>query len=567
MTPTVKNVGVHELGGLALSGDQAAFGQLVGHYSGMVTGVAHSVLGDFARSEDAGQEAFLEAWKKRDTLRDPAKFASWVCSIARHRALDIARKSKRREEHFDATLDTESPDTDPLPVDALAQEEERQLVWATLDGLPEKYRETMVLYYRGEQSVAMVAESIGESEAAVRQRLTRGRQMLRNEVQRLVESTLKGTAPTAAFTACVMGAMPGNASAAIAATAAISSTKTSGAATAGKLAGGAAGAGLSGAVLGTLGGLLGGGIGTYFTHRNAPYASQKRSIVRFTIVTLLLIGGFIAALSYLVAIQTSDSPFDDTTYALFLLSLIVGFQLLLMGVVILMLRQYRRLGEAAKLAGDELEPRAAAFQQSRSCCGRSWSSERRLLGRPLLDIQFSPRDAGGIALRPGVARGWIAIGDVAYGWFFAMGNKSIAAIAIGNRPIGIVSVGAMSIGVISMGGLTIGLISLGGLAVGWWSLGGFALGGHAVGGAAFGIKMAAGGAAASMGSAKGATVFSDDTSEAAVATINQHWLTKIAEGYTPDFAFQISLLVATILVVVAVVTRITLSKLQTPSHR
>ncbi|GAB5516136.1 RNA polymerase sigma factor [Rhodopirellula baltica] len=567
MTPTVKNVEVHELVGLALSGDQAAFGQLVGHYSGMVTGVAYSVLGDFARSEDAGQEAFLEAWKKRDTLRDPAKFASWVCSIARHRALDIVRKSKRLEEHFDATHDTEGTDTDPLPVDALAQEEERQLVWATLDGLPEKYRETMVLYYRGEQSVAMVAESIGESEATVRQRLTRGRQMLRNEVQRLVESTLKGTAPTAAFTACVMGAMPGNASAAIAATAAISSTKTSGAATVGKLAGGATAAGLSGAVLGTLGGLLGGGIGTYLTHRNAPYASQKRSIVRFTIVTLLLIGGFIAALSYLVAIQTSDSPFAGTTYALFLLSLIVGFQLLLMGVVILMMRQYRRLGEAAKLAGDELEPRAAAFQQSQSCCGRSWTSGRRLLGRPLLDIQFSPRDAGGIALRPGVARGWIAIGDVAYGWFFAMGDKSIAAIAMGSRPIGIVSVGAMSIGVISMGGLSIGLISLGGLAVGWWSLGGLALGGHAVGGAAFGIKMAAGGVAASMGSAKGATVFSGDTSEAAVATINQHWLTKIAEGYTPDFAFQINVLVIIILVVIAVVTRITISKLQTPSDR
>ena len=79
----------------AIAGNQTSFGRLVERYAGMVTGVAYAVLGDFARSEDTGQDAFLEAWRKRDTLHDPAKFPAWVCSIARHRAIDAVRRSAR----------------------------------------------------------------------------------------------------------------------------------------------------------------------------------------------------------------------------------------------------------------------------------------------------------------------------------------------------------------------------------------------------------------------------------------------------------------------------------------
>ena len=57
------------------TGDRDAFAQLVDQYRGMVTGIAYTVLGDFARSEDAGQEAFLEAWQGLSSLNEPSKFA------------------------------------------------------------------------------------------------------------------------------------------------------------------------------------------------------------------------------------------------------------------------------------------------------------------------------------------------------------------------------------------------------------------------------------------------------------------------------------------------------------
>lgn len=45
----------------AMAGDKQAFGELVSQYAGLVTGIAYSVCGDFARSQDIGQEAFGEA--------------------------------------------------------------------------------------------------------------------------------------------------------------------------------------------------------------------------------------------------------------------------------------------------------------------------------------------------------------------------------------------------------------------------------------------------------------------------------------------------------------------------
>lgn len=70
-------------------------------------------------------------------------------------------------------------------------------------------------------------------------------------------------------------------------------------------------------------------------------------------------------------------------------------------------------------------------------------------------------------------------------------------IAIGNIAVGVVSVGGLAVGLFSIGGLSVGLIfALGGAALGLGvSFGGLAVGSFAMGGAAIGLKYAIGGAA------------------------------------------------------------------------
>jgi len=70
-------------------------------------------------------------------------------------------------------------------------------------------------------------------------------------------------------------------------------------------------------------------------------------------------------------------------------------------------------------------------------------------------------------------------------------------IAIGNLAMGVFAMGGLAVGLFSLGGLSLGLLAaLGGAAVGaGFSVGGLAIGSVAIGGAAIGFSYAMGGAA------------------------------------------------------------------------
>jgi hypothetical protein len=108
-------------------------------------------------------------------------------------------------------------------------------------------------------------------------------------------------------------------------------------------------------------------------------------------------------------------------------------------------------------------------------CGYEYESATRIAGWPLLHICAG---VDPLTLRPRVARGIIAIGDLAIG-----------VLAIGGFACGLVTIGGTSLGLLlAIGGAAVGLgLSIGGFAVGSIAIGGVALGlVHALGGAAFG---------------------------------------------------------------------------------
>jgi len=163
----------------------------------MVSGIAFGIIGDFAASEDVGQEVFLTAWRKIHDLREPEKLKGWLAQVARNAALAQVRHRKPHEE-LDASLAL--ADESPTPDEATASEEEAELVRQSLASLPETYRLPLVLYYREGQSVRAVAETLGISEDATKQRLARGRDMCRDRMSQLVERVLTRTTPSAVFT-------------------------------------------------------------------------------------------------------------------------------------------------------------------------------------------------------------------------------------------------------------------------------------------------------------------------------------------------------------------------------
>lgn len=117
-----------------------------------------------------------------------------------------------------------------------------------------------------------------------------------------------------------------------------------------------------------------------------------------------------------------------------------------------------------------------------------YRSNASLLGLPLLDIAIGP-PAGQTTARRGFARGWIAVGDIAFGPLLALGGFAAGGIAIGGLSLGILSLAGVAVGIYTVGGFSAGFWAVGGLALGWFgAAGGAAISRtHAVGGLAVGL--------------------------------------------------------------------------------
>ncbi|BCG59027.1 hypothetical protein [Paenibacillus sp. URB8-2] len=113
-----------------------------------------------------------------------------------------------------------------------------------------------------------------------------------------------------------------------------------------------------------------------------------------------------------------------------------------------------------------------------------YKSSLTVLDLPLVHIKFRRRGwfFGGA---PAVAKGIIAIGDVALG-AFAVGGIAAGGISIGGLSAGLLALGGAALGAVAAGGAAAGVLAFGGVAVGAVALGGLAIGKIAIGGSAFG---------------------------------------------------------------------------------
>jgi RNA polymerase sigma factor (sigma-70 family) len=97
---------------------------------------------------------------------------------------------------------------EPSPPAHAISEEEKAILWRSIERVPEIYREALVLFYRQHESIEAVARDLELSEDAVKQRLSRGRKLLQDEFLAFVAGALKGTTPGQTFTLGVMAGLP-----------------------------------------------------------------------------------------------------------------------------------------------------------------------------------------------------------------------------------------------------------------------------------------------------------------------------------------------------------------------
>ena len=226
MTPVAANEDA-DLVSASLAGNREAFGHIVARYQSLVCSLAYSATGSLSQSEDLAQDTFLAAWKHLAELREPEKLRAWLCGIARNLIHSSLRTDGREPSHRAERLDEvpESHSTDPLPVERAISREEAEILWRSLEKIPETYRTPLVLFYREHQSIAAVAQNLELTEEAARQRLSRGRKLLQEEVLAFVEGAIERTSPGKAFTVAMLAALPVAATSAKAAAVGVAAAK------------------------------------------------------------------------------------------------------------------------------------------------------------------------------------------------------------------------------------------------------------------------------------------------------------------------------------------------------
>jgi len=149
--------------------------------------------------EDVVEETFWQAWRQANRFAaDRGSVQTWVLTIARSRALDRLRATRRlREDSIDdsgagaAVADSaeiSARSTSDPSADA-EHSERRRLVVAALNELPQEQRQALELGYFGGLSQTEIAERTGQPLGTIKTRMRLAMLKLRDRLSLLREDT------------------------------------------------------------------------------------------------------------------------------------------------------------------------------------------------------------------------------------------------------------------------------------------------------------------------------------------------------------------------------------------
>ena len=158
---------------------------LVRQHARLVYRIAYAVLRHHHDAEDATQETFLRVLRYSRKLAGVEDHKTWLARIAWRVAIDRNRQLGRKREM--PLYDPEQPLPEVASSDAAADEalqgaQVSDVLELMIASLPEKLRQPLILSTIEEMSPREVAATLGINEAAVRSRVFRARQILREKL-------------------------------------------------------------------------------------------------------------------------------------------------------------------------------------------------------------------------------------------------------------------------------------------------------------------------------------------------------------------------------------------------
>jgi RNA polymerase sigma-70 factor (ECF subfamily) len=164
------------------AGDEAAFEELVAHYSPRLRYYVSKMLGHGQLVEDVLQEVWLDVYRMVPRLERVGAFPAWIYRIIRDHTSRQLRKERRA---FHPLVD-EHQMADPAQngrSDEFADDDARR-VHAALDELAPEHREVLVLRFLEEMPYEDIARVVGCPAGTVRSRIHYAKRALRRLLER-----------------------------------------------------------------------------------------------------------------------------------------------------------------------------------------------------------------------------------------------------------------------------------------------------------------------------------------------------------------------------------------------
>jgi RNA polymerase sigma-70 factor (ECF subfamily) len=167
------------------AGDRNAFEALVRRYQRQVANIIYLTLGGREEIQDIAQEVFIRVYRSIDKFEFDASFFSWIYRITVNLCIDELRRKKiKRALSLDflteGTLEKEKKSKEQiLASDGMLNDEKREIVLGALQKISQEHRQVIILREYEELSYAEIAIYLGISIQAVKSRIFRAREDLR----------------------------------------------------------------------------------------------------------------------------------------------------------------------------------------------------------------------------------------------------------------------------------------------------------------------------------------------------------------------------------------------------
>jgi len=163
----------------ARAGDTAAWDTLFRRYQLPLYVYVFELVHDEQTSLDLVQESFINAARHIGSLRQDAKFGSWLFGIAHQKCIQRWRK-QARDEALREELAAAPPDFEDDPAEFLIRAEQEAEFMKLLNQLPLAQRSVLLLHFVEEFSLEEIAGITGAQLGTVKSRLHYAKKALRN---------------------------------------------------------------------------------------------------------------------------------------------------------------------------------------------------------------------------------------------------------------------------------------------------------------------------------------------------------------------------------------------------